>query len=61
MWNYLSVALLLDSLAGLALGLIVMPLFIWRTKLEDNTLQKRLPGYKEYAQRVRYRLVPMVF
>lgn len=29
-----------------------------RTALEDRMLQLELPGYKEYAQRVRYRLVP---
>ncbi len=29
--------------------------------LEDRTLQERLPGYKEYAQRVRYRLAPGVW
>ena len=26
--------------------------------LEDKTLQAELPGYAEYAQRVRYRLLP---
>ena len=25
------------------------------------TLQKELPGYKEYTQRVRYRLLPWIF
>jgi hypothetical protein len=29
--------------------------------LEDRTLQNELPGYKEYAQRVRYKLVPGVW
>ena len=28
---------------------------------EDRTLREELPGYKEYAQRVRYRLVPGVW
>jgi protein-S-isoprenylcysteine O-methyltransferase Ste14 len=36
-------------------------LFIWRTKREDETLQEKLPGYKAYAQRTRYRLVPGVW
>jgi protein-S-isoprenylcysteine O-methyltransferase Ste14 len=34
---------------------------IIRTSLEDRTLQHELDGYKEYAQRVRYRLVPQVW
>jgi protein-S-isoprenylcysteine O-methyltransferase Ste14 len=43
-----------------ALGVIGV-LFIIRTALEDRMLQDELPGYKEYAQRVRYRLVPGIW
>ncbi len=32
-----------------------------RTTLEDRTLQEELPGYREYAQRVRYRLLPWMY
>ncbi|TNE81249.1 MAG: isoprenylcysteine carboxylmethyltransferase family protein, partial [Gammaproteobacteria bacterium] len=32
-----------------------------RTALEDQTLQQELPGYADYAQRVRYRLIPGVY
>jgi protein-S-isoprenylcysteine O-methyltransferase Ste14 len=32
-----------------------------RTALEDRTLQEELPGYREYSQRVRYRLFPGIF
>jgi protein-S-isoprenylcysteine O-methyltransferase Ste14 len=32
-----------------------------RTALEDRTLQRELAGYKEYAGRVRYRLIPGVW
>ena len=32
-----------------------------RTVLEDRTLQAELPGYREYARRVRYRLLPGIF
>jgi protein-S-isoprenylcysteine O-methyltransferase Ste14 len=41
-------------------GLIVV-IFIIRTALEDRTLQEELAGYAEYAQRVRYRLLPGVW
>ncbi len=41
-------------------GLIVV-LFVIRTALEDKTLREELPGYKEYAQEVRYRLLPKVW
>lgn len=36
-------------------------LFIRRTLLEDRLLHRELAGYADYAQRVRYRLVPGVF
>jgi protein-S-isoprenylcysteine O-methyltransferase Ste14 len=32
-----------------------------RTILEDQTLHQELPGYREYANRVRYRLIPGIF
>ncbi len=34
---------------------------IVRTVLEDRTLQRELEGYKDYASRVRYRLMPGVW
>jgi len=41
-------------------GLIVI-LFIGRTALEDHMLQDELPGYREYAARVPYRLIPRIW
>ena len=32
-----------------------------RTVLEDHTLQEELPGYRDYARRVRYRLIPAIY
>lgn len=34
---------------------------IGRTAMEDKTLQKELPGYKEFTQKTRYRLFPGVW
>lgn len=33
-------------------------LLVWRTANEDRTLMADLPGYREYAARTRFRLVP---
>ena len=41
-------------------GLIAI-LFVIRTALEDRTLRAELPGYAEYAQHVRYRLLPGIW
>lgn len=53
--------LLLGSLWALVPAVLVVGLFVLRTSLEDRTLQDELPGYREYAQEVRYRLVPGVW
>jgi protein-S-isoprenylcysteine O-methyltransferase Ste14 len=53
----LGMPLSLGSYWALFPAAISYGLLIVRTALEDRTLQEELPGYKEYAQRVRYRLV----
>ena len=40
---------------------LFLAVLILRTHLEDQTLQAELPGYAEYAQKVRYRLLPGVW
>jgi protein-S-isoprenylcysteine O-methyltransferase Ste14 len=56
-----AASLLLGSLwALIPAGLCVLA-FIIRTALEDKTLQAELDGYKDYAQRTRYRLLPGVW
>jgi len=54
-------ALLLGSLYALIPALIANLLLIVRTYLEDKTLQKELPGYADYAQKTRFRLIPGVW
>jgi len=57
----LSVALVLGSGWALAPAALIGALFVLRTALEDKTLQTELPGYKDYAARVRYRLLPGIW
>ncbi len=57
----LCIALILGSWWALVPGAIIFVLMVIRTALEDRMLQEELPGYKEYAQRVRYRLFPRVW
>ncbi len=52
---------MLSSWCALIPGICSALLVIVRTALEDRTLQSELPGYGEYAQRTRYRLVPGVW
>jgi protein-S-isoprenylcysteine O-methyltransferase Ste14 len=53
--------LCLGSLYALIPATLSVILFIIRTAFEDKTLQQELPGYKEYAEKVRYRLIPGVW
>lgn len=57
----LSLPLFLGSLYALIPGSMIAFLFMLRTLLEDKTLHEELPGYKEYAKRVRYKLIPGVW
>jgi protein-S-isoprenylcysteine O-methyltransferase Ste14 len=57
----LAVPILLHSWWALLVSSANALLLIVRTALEDRTLLAELPGYGEYASRVRYRLLPGVW
>lgn len=57
----LAFPLITGSLYALIITLLTCVLFIFRTKYEDATLQKELKGYKEYAKKTKYRLVPYIW
>jgi protein-S-isoprenylcysteine O-methyltransferase Ste14 len=57
----LGSAAMLGSGLALIIGAVSAVLFIVRTALEDRVLQKELPGYPEFAQKTRYRLIPGVW
>jgi len=58
---YLAIPLMLDSLwAFIPTALTICVIFI-RTALEDQLLMKDLPGYRDYTQQVRYRLIPRIW
>ena len=58
---YLATPLVWGSLWALAMGVVMLVLFIVRTALEDQTLRRELAGYEEYASHTRYRLLPGVW
>lgn len=57
----LATPVLLDSTPGFVIALVTTAATILRTGLEDHTLRNELPGYQDYANQVRYRLVPKVW
>ncbi len=56
-----GVPLALDSLFGLAVLALALPVLAWRMLDEEKLLKKDLPGYAEYMQKVRYRLIPYIW
>jgi protein-S-isoprenylcysteine O-methyltransferase Ste14 len=57
----LATPIMLGSLWALLPGVLAAALTVVRTALEDRTLQEELDGYRDYAQRVRYRLLPSIW
>jgi protein-S-isoprenylcysteine O-methyltransferase Ste14 len=57
----LATPIMLGSLRALIPGGLAALLFVVRTAFEDRTLQEELDGYKDYAGRVRYRLLPGIW
>ncbi len=53
--------LLLGAWFGILVGPVVAFVLAWRTILEERTLQKELPGYIEYTQKVKYRFIPYIW
>jgi protein-S-isoprenylcysteine O-methyltransferase Ste14 len=58
---FFGFALALGSFWALVPAAVASLVLIVRTTLEDRMLQNELAGYKQYAQRVRYRLLPRVW
>jgi len=61
MLTFLSLPVVLGSLAGLVPAGMCCLLLLIRTALEDRTLHEELEGYREYAEKVKFRLVPGVW
>jgi protein-S-isoprenylcysteine O-methyltransferase Ste14 len=56
-----GIALALGSWWALVPVALVGVVLVIRTRLEDATLQRELPGYAEFAARVRYKWIPGVW
>jgi len=53
--------LALGSVWTLIPGMVALIITVIRTVMEDQTLKEELPGYRDYAQHVRYRLIPWAY
>ena len=58
---FLSIPLVLGSIYSFIIFLVYPFIIAKRIKHEEEFLEKELPGYSEYKQRVKYRLIPLVW
>jgi protein-S-isoprenylcysteine O-methyltransferase Ste14 len=56
-----GIVLALCSVWTLIPAAVALVITVVRTALEDRALQEELPGYRDYARRVRYRLFPGIY
>ncbi|HLG47560.1 MAG TPA: isoprenylcysteine carboxylmethyltransferase family protein [Reyranella sp.] len=56
-----GIPLALGSLWALLAFAAMVPALVWRIFDEEKFLASQLPGYAEYKQKVRYRLIPHVW
>jgi len=61
LWLFIGMPLALGSWLTICLVPLILPLLFWRLLDEEKVLRRDLPGYDEYASRVRHRLVPYVW
>jgi protein-S-isoprenylcysteine O-methyltransferase Ste14 len=58
--SFVGLAMWLESSSVLTVSIVFAALTV-RIRVEEKTLRQELPGYDEYTQKVRYRLVPYVW
>jgi protein-S-isoprenylcysteine O-methyltransferase Ste14 len=56
-----GIVLALGSVWTLIPAAVASIITVIRTVLEDQTLQEELPGYRDYARSVRFRLIPGIY
>ncbi len=58
---FLTMPLVLGSPISFFIMLLYVPLIVKRIRNEEIVLEEGLQGYKEYKQRVKYRMIPFVW
>lgn len=58
---FLSMPLVLGSVYAFLIFLVYPFLIVKRIRHEEELLQEQLPGYREYRQKVTYRLIPFIW
>ena len=56
-----GIPLALGSWHGLLVLIAIVPVLIWRLLDEERFLATNLPGYRDYQDRIRHRLLPLIW
>jgi protein-S-isoprenylcysteine O-methyltransferase Ste14 len=57
----LGIPISLGSWWGVLIIVAITPALVWRLLDEERFLARNLPGYTAYQDRVRYRLLPLIW
>jgi protein-S-isoprenylcysteine O-methyltransferase Ste14 len=58
---FLSMPLILNSLPSFVIMLAYIPIIVKRIKNEEEVLEEELKGYAEYKDKVKYRILPLIW
>lgn len=58
---FLSIPLILGSIISFAIMLAYIPIIAVRMNNEEKVLEEGLKGYREYKQKVRYKVIPFIW
>jgi protein-S-isoprenylcysteine O-methyltransferase Ste14 len=58
---FLSMPLILNSLPSFVIMLAYIPIIVKRIKNEETVLEEELKGYAEYKDKVKYRILPLIW
>lgn len=58
---FLCIPIALDSYFALIFFVPTVPVILFRMLDEERVLLRDLKGYKEYAKKVKYRLIPLIW
>jgi len=58
---FLAMPLVLGSVISFAIILLYIPIIVKRIRNEEEVLAEGLSGYREYMEKVKYRLIPFIW
>ena len=59
-WLFMGVLFVPMFIAGIIM-LVYIPIIAKRIRNEEKVLEESLPGYKEYKQKVKYKVIPFIW